>query len=82
MATTFDGKQINFDPHDWKGIAELCERHAEFDVPWSGKTDEGEHVMISVNEDNITVDTFQSNGRMRQNIYYPEERTVEELYKK
>ena len=82
MATTFDGKQINFDPHDWKGIAELCKRHAEFDVPWSGENDEGEHVMISVNEDNITVDTFQSNGWMRQNVYYPKDYTVEELYKK
>lgn len=80
MSTTFDGKQINFDPHDWKGIRELCKRHNEFKVPWAGKNEEGEHIMISVNADNITVETFQSNGWTRTNVYYPEDCAIEELY--
>ncbi len=78
----FDGKQISFDPHDWKGIAELCKRYKEFDAPWSGKNEEGEYTMISINKDNIIVETLQSNGWWRQNIYYPKDCTVEELYTK
>lgn len=80
MATTFNGKEINFDPHDWKGIRELCERHTEFDVPWAGKNEDGENIQISVNKDNITVETFQSNGWTRINTYYPEDGRCEEMY--
>lgn len=82
MATTFDGRQIMFDPHDWTGIANLCRRHEEFDVPWAGTNEDGEHVAISVNRDNITVETFQSNDWLRTNVYYPEDRCVEETYDK
>lgn len=80
MATTFDGKAINFDPSDWKGIAELCKRHAEFDAPWSGRNGDGEHISISINKDNITVQTFQSNDWVRENVYYPEDYTSEETF--
>lgn len=80
MATIFNGTQISFDPHDWDGITELCKRHAEFDVPWSGHNEAGDEVLISVNEDNITVETFQSNGWIRENIYRPEYYITEELF--
>lgn len=80
MSTTFDGKQIIFDPHDWRGIRELCKRHNEFKTPWAGKNEEGESVQISVNKDNITVETLQSNGWFRTNVYYPLDCAIEELY--
>lgn len=82
MATTFNGKTINFDPHDWKGMRELCNRANEFKVPWSGTNEDGEHIMISVNEDNITVETFQKNGWLRENVYWVDNFIVEELFHK
>ena len=77
--TTFDGKEIIIDPYDYKGMIKLMDRADEFDVPWSGKNENGEHVQISVNKDNITVETFQNNGWIRENIYWRDV-TTEELY--
>lgn len=77
--TTFDGKQIIIDPYDYDGMIKLMERHEEFKVPWSGKNDDGEHIQISINEDNITVETFQNNGWIRENIYW-KNIVSEELY--
>lgn len=77
--TTFNGKEIIIDPYDYDGIIKLMERHNEFDVPWSGKNEDGEHIQISVNEDNVTVETFQSNGWTRENIYW-KDYTTEELF--
>lgn len=79
--TTFDGKEIIIDPYDYNGMLKLMKRHNEFDVPWSGKNEDGEHIQISVNEDNITVETFQNNGWTRENIYW-KDYTTEELYHK
>ena len=77
--TTFDGKEIIIDPYDYKGMIELMDRADEFDVPWCGNNENGEHVQISVNKDNITVETFQNNGWLRENIYW-RDYTTEELY--
>lgn len=77
--TTFDGKEIIIDPHDYKGMIKLMDRANEFDLPWAGKNEEGEHIQISVNKDNITVETFQNNGWVRENIYWRDCRT-EELF--
>ena len=77
--TTFDGKEIIIDPHDYKGMIKLMDKADEFDLPWAGKNENGEHVQISINKDNITVETFQNNGWIRENIYWRDVRT-EELY--
>lgn len=77
--TTFDGKEIVIDPYDYNGMIKLMDRADEFDVPWAGKNEDGEHIQISVNKDNITVETFQHNGWTRENIYWRDVRT-EELY--
>ena len=81
MATTFDGKTINIDPRDYSGMLKLMDRADEFDSAWLGKNDKGETVMISINEDNITVETFQHNDWVRENIYY-RDFTTEELFHK
>jgi len=81
MATTFDGKTINIDSKDYSGMLKLMDRADEFHVPYFGKNDEGETVMISVNHDNITVETFQNNDWVRENIYY-RDFTTEELFHK
>ena len=81
MATTFDGKTINIDPKDYNGMIKLMDRADEFDYALLGENDEGEAVMISVNHDNITVETFQDNDWVRENIYY-RDFTTEELFHK
>lgn len=80
MATYSDGKQINIDPHDWKGMKELTKKHEEFPYACFGVNEDGEQVLISVNKDNITTETFQSNGWVRENIYHVNDYTVEELF--
>ena len=79
--TTFNGKTLQIDPNDFKGMEALMERANEpqFEMPWSGINDEGEHTLTSVNNDNITVQTFQNNGWMRENIYW-KDGTFEELF--
>lgn len=72
-------KTINFDSKDWKGIVELMKKADEFTEPCVGENSEGERVLISVNHDNITVQTFQNNGWLRENIYW-NDCTIEELY--
>lgn len=79
MATTYDGTTINFDSTDWRGMVKLMDRAYEFDSMCDGENAEGERVLISVNRDNITVQTFQDNGWMRENIYW-RDCTVEELF--
>ena len=74
-------KEIHFDPKDRHGMLALMDRANEFTEPWFGKNSEGEDVMISVNSDNITTETFQNNGWARENVYW-RDFTVEELYHK
>lgn len=70
---------IKFDPHDWKGMHQLMDKHEQFTSEYFGKNAEGERVGISINKDNITTMTEQSNGWIRENIYY-RDFEVEELY--
>lgn len=81
MATLLneEKKQIELDTSDWTGMCRLMDRHEEFDSQYFGKNKEGERVSISVNKDNITVLTFQTNNWTRENIYW-RDCTVEELY--
>lgn len=79
--TTFDGKTINFDPKDFKGMQKLMQMADTFTEPAVGVNVDGERVLISVNHDNITVSTHQKNDWVREMIYW-EDGTVEELYHK
>lgn len=76
--TYVDGTCIHFDSDDWEGMRELMSRHAEFETAYFGKTESGGTVMISVNKDNITVETFLDNGYVTTDIYY-EDGTVESI---
>ena len=79
--TKYDGKTIELDSSDYKGMIELMKRADEFDSACSGKNKNGENVLISVNHDNITVETFQNNGWIRKNVYW-ECGMSEELYER
>lgn len=66
-----DTLSLKFDPSDWEGMYRLMDRADEFDTMLVGKENStGNDVWISINPDNITVNTIQSNGWMRINTYY------------
>ena len=79
MATLLTSDRLQFDPHDWKGMHELMDRHEDFTASYFGKNENGERISISVNKDNITVVTRQKNNWIRENIYH-RDYDVEELY--
>lgn len=81
MQTVLNGKTLEFNPSDWDGMLKLMDRADEFKEPFFGENEEGEKVMISVNKDNITTSTFQSNKWTRENIYH-RDFTTEELFHK
>lgn len=64
---------------DWKMMVECMKHHKDFPAPVGGENQDGEHVIMSVNEHNITVRTLQSNNWARINTYY-DDGTSEELY--
>lgn len=74
-------RTLSFDPYDEKGNEALMARadEPEFKFPFSGRNEDGELVMFSVNTNNITVETYQDNGWIRENVYW-EGGAVEELY--
>lgn len=84
MATLFENGKLNIDTKDFQGMIELMKRadEPEFKDAFFGIDSEtGESVLVSVNSDNITLITCQSNGYSRENVYW-DNGTVEELYEK
>lgn len=74
-------KGIEFHPSDWKYMLNLMKRHKEFPTALFGKNEDGETILVSINEHNITIETYQSNEWIRENVYW-DDFTVEELYHK
>lgn len=72
---------FRINPSDYKGMIRLMDKYGNEPLPFSGKNDKGESVIISVNPDNITIQTFQKNGWMRTNAYYRDGST-EELFER
>ena len=70
--TTFTNNVLTFDPHDYAGMIKLMDRADEecFALPLFGKNVQGEDQLVSINSENITIETFQKNGFVRQNIYH------------
>ncbi len=60
---------FTFDPSDVNGMLKLMEEHGDSEMPFAGKNDEGEDILISVSKNQITVRTMQKNGWMRRNVY-------------
>lgn len=76
-----DIKDIEFKTSDLKKMCEIMKHYNEFPMPLAGKNEDNENILISINEHNITVQTFQNNGWLRTNIYH-DDGTIEELYDK
>ena len=60
---------FELNPSDWPAMLKLMDEYSDSDSPFSGTDECGNRVLISVNRDNITTQTFQSNGWIRTNIY-------------
>lgn len=60
---------LDIDFTDLDQIIETCKKHGNSEMPYCGTNDNGGHVVISVFGDRIVVDTLQSNGWTRQNVY-------------
>lgn len=67
------------DPSDFDGMLEIMDAYGDTEMPFSGVNDEGEDVSISVFSDRIVVETYQSNGWVRENIFW-RDGTREELF--
>lgn len=75
---------IVFDPSDIKGMFRLMEEYGDSELPFGGKNENGEDIMISICKNSITVRTFQKNGWMRINTYTVDGNDFisEEMYEK
>lgn len=72
-------KKIAIDYSDMKQMIGLMNRHNEFNTVLVGENTEGERTYTSINENNVTVETHQSNGWIRTNVFH-RDGTAEELY--
>ncbi len=71
--------KIMIDTKDYSDLISLMDRADEFKYPLSAKNESGENQLISINNENVTIETFQNNGVTRQNIYH-RDYTSEELF--
>lgn len=79
MATVLQNDRLDIDPKDFEGLLSLMDRAAEFDLPFQGVDDQGNTVLLSINTNNVTTETFQDNDYCRETVYW-RDGTVEELY--
>lgn len=68
--TKMDRTRIIVDPTNWDSMLALMDRADEFNTMLLGKNSNGEDTITSINENSITIETNQSNGYIRENIYY------------
>lgn len=61
---------IEEDFHNTTYLQQFIKKWSKSDVPFAGRNDLGEHVLVSVNEDNVDVATIQKNNVMRHNTYW------------
>lgn len=60
---------LAFDPLDYAGMIKMMDKYGDSEMPFFGKNENGEDVIISVSKDSISVRTFQKNGWLRRNVY-------------
>lgn len=74
-----DFKGFEVDLNDYRGCIALMDKYGDSESAFFGNNEEGEDVIISINEDNITLQTLQDNGWIRTNVLW-RDGTTEELY--
>ena len=65
---------VEINPRDRDGLIAVmddCKANPKkYEQYLIGKNESGEKILLYVNEDNIVVETWQSNGWIRKNYYY------------
>lgn len=70
---------FSFDSTDLDGMRQIMEKYGDSKTAFFGTNGEEETILISVFHDKIVVDTYQSNGWLRKNVY-DYDGTCEELF--
>lgn len=68
---------VRVDFGDWRSIIDAMDNYSHIDHMIFGKNSEGERIAMSIWSDKIILNTFQSNGWTRINIYYRDGDTEE-----
>lgn len=71
--------RIDFNNHE--ALVDLMDRHEEFPQMLIGENMSGETICTSILQDQVIVETFQSNGWTRKNCIH-RDGTQEELYER
>lgn len=61
---------ILIDPYDLDGLRKIMDEHCHLETMVFGENELGELTAASIFKDQIVVETYQSNGWLRKNIYY------------
>lgn len=69
----------SIDPYDLRKVNYLCSAADRIPLPLVGKNEEGETVMAEVLHQFLKMTTYQSNGWIRINYFYPDG-TIEEMF--
>ena len=68
-----------FNPNDMFQLNQMIDMADQFDMPLVGENEDGEMVMTEVTSEFVKMSTYQSNGWIRINYFYPDG-IVEEMY--
>lgn len=60
---------IEIDTSSPENLKKLMKGHGTSKCAYSGKNQDGENVLVSINDDSICVATMQSNGWTRKNYF-------------
>lgn len=71
--------KIEINSSDYASLKKLIEKYKDCE-PFEGINENGNKIFASFSEDNITIHTYQSNGWIRVNTYWPYKETREERY--
>lgn len=61
---------ITLDTTDFPAMRKLMKEHGDSNFPFFGTNEEGEAIAVSIEPDNIVIETEQENGRVRKNAYW------------
>lgn len=70
-----------FNPYDMSQLTQMINMANRFDMPLVGENEDGEMVMTEATSEFVRIVTYQQNGWVRVNYFYPDG-TIEELYER
>lgn len=74
-----ENKYVHINPDAYDALIELMDHEKDYPTVLMGENANGESTIIDIESDFIEVETHQSNGWIRRNVYW-RDMAVEELY--